>query len=223
MNLNGEQLQLKYIPLDQVILWDDNPKKHDVGGLIQSIKTYGFVDPPKFDPSLNGGKGGVVYGSGRSKCVKMIKQETPNEPPRGVLVDDKGEWYLPVLFGVDAESEAVARALAIDHNNLTMAGGDFDLWDYAKMWNQESYAEVLRSLAACDVPPVTMSQDDIATYLRIIENGVAAKEFSEGIAEGVALEALFKIRVPAENAAELETPLRELLTQFPQAKLEKIV
>lgn len=223
MNLNGEQLQLKYIPLDHVILWDENPKKHDVGGLMQSIKRYGFVDPPKFDPQLNGGTGAVVFGSGRSKCVKMIKQETPNEPPRGVLVDDKGEWYLPVLFGVDAESEAVARALAIDHNNLTMAGGDFDLWDYAKMWNQESYAEVLRSLAACDVPPVTMSQDDIATYLRIIENGVAAKEFSEGIAEGVALEALFKIRVPAENAAELETPLRELLTQFPQAKLEKIV
>ncbi|MCG3155092.1 MAG: hypothetical protein DKINENOH_01694 [bacterium] len=223
MTLNGEKLQLKYLPLEQVLLWDDNPKKHDVGGLIQSIKTYGFVDPPKFDPSLNGGKGGVVYGNGRSQGVKLIRTQTPNEPPRGVLVDDKGGWYLPVLFGLDAESEAVAQALAIDHNNLTMAGGDFDLWDYAKMWNQESYAEVLRSLAACDVPPVTMSQDDIATYLRVIENGVAAKEFSEGIAEGVALEALFKIRVPAENAGEFETPLRELLTQFPQAKLEKIV
>ncbi len=37
MNLNGEQLQLKYIALAQVILWDENPKKHDVGGLMQSI------------------------------------------------------------------------------------------------------------------------------------------------------------------------------------------
>lgn len=36
MNLNGEQLQLKYIPLDQVILWDENPKKHDIGALMQS-------------------------------------------------------------------------------------------------------------------------------------------------------------------------------------------
>lgn len=223
MNLNGEQLQLKYLPLEQVILWDENPKKHDVGGLMQSIKRYGFVDPPKFDPQLNGGSGGIVYGNGRSECVKMIKQDTPNEPPRGVLVDDKGEWYLPVLFGLDAESEAVARALAIDHNNLTMAGGDFDLWDYAKMWNQESYAEVLRSLESSEVPPITMSQEDIASYLRIINAGVEAKEYGEGIAEGVELEALFKIRVPADEAEEIEPPLREFLEQFPQAKMEKIV
>lgn len=223
MNLNGEQLQLKYLPLEQVILWDENPKKHDVGGLMQSIKRYGFVDPPKFDPQLNGGSGGIVYGNGRSECVKMIKQDTPNEPPRGVLVDDKGEWYLPVLFGLDAESEAVARALAIDHNNLTVAGGDFDLWDYAKMWNQESYAEVLRCLEESEIAPITMSQEDIASYLRIINAGVEAKEYGEGIAEGVELEALFKIRVPADEAEEIETPLREFLEQFPQAKMEKIV
>lgn len=223
MTLNGEKLQLKYLPIEQVFLWDDNPKKHDVGGLIQSIKTYGFVDPPKFDPSLNGGKGGIVYGNGRSECVKMIKQDTPNEPPRGVLVDDQGGWYLPVLFGLDAESEAVARALAIDHNNLTMAGGDFDLWDYAKMWNQESYAEVLRSLEGSEMAPITMSQEDIASYLRIINAGVEAKEYGEGIAEGVELEALFKIRVPMDDADEIEAPLKEFLTQFPQARMEKIV
>lgn len=223
MNLNGEQLQLKYIPLNQVVLWDDNPKKHDIGGLMQSLKRYGFVDPPKFDPHLNNGKGGIVYGNGRSECVKLIKQETPHEPPRGVLLDDKGEWFLPVLFGLDAESEAIAKALALDHNNLTMAGGDFDLWDYAKMWNQESYAEVLRSLENADVPPVTMSHEDIASYLRTINSGIEGKPFGEGIAEGVELEALFKIRVPVEEAEEIEAPLKEFLEQFPQARLEKIV
>lgn len=223
MNLNGEKLQLKYVPLDQVILWDENPKKHDVGGLMQSIKRYGFVDPPKFDPQLNGGSGGIVYGNGRSECVKVIKQDTPNESPRGVLVDDKGEWYLPVLFGLDAESEAVARALAIDHNNLTMAGGDFDLWDYAKMWNQESYAEVLRNLESSEMVPITMSHDDIASYLRILNAGVAGREFGEGIAEGIELEALFKIRVPVDDAEEIEAPLKEFLEQFPQARMEKIV
>jgi len=187
MALNGERLQLQHVALNQVALWDSNPKKHDVAGLIQSIKRYGFVDPPKFDPQLNGGSGGIVYGNGRSECVKLIQEETPHEPPRGVLVDDKGEWYLPVLFGLDAESEAVARALAIDHNNLTMAGGDFDLWDYAKMWNQESYAEVLRRLETSEVPPISMSHEDIASYLRIIDNGVEAKEFGESIADTIEL------------------------------------
>lgn len=128
MNLNGEQLQLKYVPLAQVVLWDENPKKHDIGGLMQSIKRYGFVDPPKFDPQLNNGNGGIVYGNGRSECVKLIKQETPHDPPRGVLVDDKGEWFLPVLFGLDAESEAIAKALAIDHNNLGALKNDLFLY-----------------------------------------------------------------------------------------------
>ena len=223
MNLNGEKMQLKYVPLAQVALWDKNPKKHDIGGLMQSIKRHGFVDPPKFDPSLNEGKGGIVYGNGRSECVKLIKQETPHEPPRGVLVDDKGEWFLPVLFGLHAESEAVAKALAIDHNNLTLAGGDFDMWDYAKMWNQESYAEVLRSLESADVPPITMSHEDIASYLRILSSGIEGKPFGEGIAEGVELEALFKIRVPVDEAEEIEAPLKEFLEQFPQARMEKIV
>ncbi len=223
MNLNGEQLQLKYIPLVQVILWDENPKKHDIGGLIQSIKRYGFIDPPKYDPRLNSGKGGIVYGNGRSECVMLIKQESPHEPPRGVLVDDKGGWHLPVLFGLDAESEAIAKALAIDHNNLTMAGGDFDLWDYAKMWNQESYAEVLRSLETSEVPPITMSHEDITSYLRIMGSGIEGKQFGESVAEGIELEALFKIRVPVDEAEEIETPLREFLAQFPQARMEKIV
>lgn len=140
-----------------------------------------------------------------------------------MLLDDKGEWFLPVLFGLDAESEAIAKALALDHNNLTMAGGDFDLWDYAKMWNQESYAEVLRSLENADVPPVTMSHEGIASYLRTINSGIEGKPFGEGIAEGVEVEALFKIRVPMEDAEEIEAPLKEFLEQFPQARLEKIV
>lgn len=71
--------------------------------------------------------------------------------------------------------------------------------------------------------PITKSHEDIASYLRIINASVEAKEFSEGIAEGVELEALFKIRVPVEDAEKIETPLREFLEQFPQAQMEKIV
>jgi hypothetical protein len=36
-----------------------------------------------------------------------------------------GCWAGPVVFGNDLASRAVAEAFAIDHNNLTLAGGDF--------------------------------------------------------------------------------------------------
>jgi len=146
--LNGEQLQLKYIPLDQVALWDENPKRHAVEKLIESILRYGFLDPPKFDSHLrgdlnNGSRGALVFGNGRAKCVKLIRDD-PNRKgvPRGVCLDKDGNWFLPVLFGVDAESEAVARALAIDHNALTLGDG-FDYWEMARIWNQGDYAKLL--------------------------------------------------------------------------------
>lgn len=91
------------------------------------------------------------------------------------------------------------------------------------MWNQDSYAEVLRSLESTDAPPITMSHEDIASYLRTINGGIEGKPFGEGIAEGIVLEALFKIRVPVDAADEIEAPLKEFLEQFPQARMKKIV
>jgi hypothetical protein len=69
--VQGEVVTIKYLPLSvaaerlEGLLWGKNAKRHDAGGLWQSIKRYGFIDPPKFDRSLNGGKGGIgVTGDG---------------------------------------------------------------------------------------------------------------------------------------------------------------
>ncbi len=222
--LKGEQLQLKYILLDQVILWDDNPKKHDESALISSILKYGFADSPKYDPNLNNGKGGLVYGNGRSICLKMIRDDLQYDVvPRGIAVDQDGNWHVPVLFGVDAESEAAAKSFAVDHNNLTMSGGDFDHWDMAKMWETDDYAAVLRSLQDAETLPLTMNDADISSFLSMIENGVEGREFDESIADGVELEAVFKIRIPVDDADALEEALDKVVADFDGAKLEKIV
>ena len=60
----SDELVIRQVPLDQARRWDRNPKRHDFGALIQSIARYGFKDTPKFEPSLNGGGGGLSRATG---------------------------------------------------------------------------------------------------------------------------------------------------------------
>lgn len=154
--LEGERLELRYIRLDQAVLWDENPKQHDIGKLAAAIRRYGFQDPPKFDSTL----GALIYGNGRTHALTwMHKQHEPL--PRGILRDQEGHWYLPVKFGLDLESQAVARAFALDHNNLTMAGGEFSPLDIGRMWDERAYTQMLRGLADDDLLPVSVDGDDL--------------------------------------------------------------
>ena len=49
-------------------------------------------------------------------------------------VGEDGEWLVPVLYGVDAESEAGAEAYGVDHNASVLGGGDYSLTDHMRMW-----------------------------------------------------------------------------------------
>lgn len=159
-DLQGEQIRTEYVNLDHVVLWDENPKEHDIGSIVASIRRYGFRDPLAYDSTLRA----LVEGHGRSHALRMMR-EAGEDAPRGIATDSDGAWYVPVLFGVDAESEATAKAYAIDHNNLTMAG-EFEVWDVAKIWDEEAYTALLQEMAASDVFPVTVDNDDLDALLR---------------------------------------------------------
>jgi hypothetical protein len=171
--ITGDTLSLKFVPLsalsklDEVLL-QKNYKKHDIGGLWQSIDRYGFVNPAKFDINLNGGSGGLVFGNGRTEAIVGMLIEAQREkkdPPRGIATNADGEWCIPVLFGVNQASESLARALAIDDNNFVMAGGDFTAWDMAKMWDTTEYVGVLKELAEEDTLAITVDEDGLASLL----------------------------------------------------------
>jgi hypothetical protein len=154
-----DQLELRYVPLGSIAYWDANAKKHDIGAIARSICKYGFLDPPKWDTNLNGGLGGIAEGNGRKEALeRLIGQGL--EPPRGIVVKD-GQWLIPVLFGVDAASEAQAQAYGLDHNTLTMMGGEFSAIDLSKMYEQEDYLDLLKSLADDDALPVSVDGDDL--------------------------------------------------------------
>lgn len=151
-----DALELRYIPLAQAKRWDENPKLHDLDRLIISIETHGFGDPPKFDATLDG----LVYGNGRTEALERMRQ-ADKEVPRGIAVLEDGEWAVPVIFGVDAESKAAAVAFAVDHNNLTLLGGDLGFADLLQIWDETGLQAALESapgaselLASLDPPDV---------------------------------------------------------------------
>lgn len=155
-----EQLELRYIPLTQAQRWDENPKLHDLDRLIRSIETHGFGDPPKVDATL----GALVYGNGRTEALERMRQQG-KQPPRGILLTEDGEWAVPVIFGVDAESEAHARVFAVDHNNLTLLGGDLGFADLLQIWDEEGLQAVLRDTPEAGALLASLDTDHVDALL----------------------------------------------------------
>ena len=171
-----ERLRIEYVPLDLALLWEDNQKRHDIGGIIESIRLHGFKDPPKFEPTLNDGKGGFVEGNGRAEALAVM-EKNGDDLPRGVTIMEQGGWAIPVLFGVDAASEAAAAAYGIDHNQLTMAGGDFSIYDTLRMWDV-GFANQVKRLAEEDVLPASIDGDAVDALVAM-DNLPTRPDFSE--------------------------------------------
>lgn len=156
-----QQLEIRFVPLSQVVLWDDNPKQHDIGSIIDSIMQSGFRDPPAWDETLQG----LIEGNGRTQALREMK-ECGMETPKGITVNESnGEWMIPVLYGLDAETKSSAVKYAIDHNNITLMGGDFSVHDITRLWNRDSYLMALQELDDENDMPVSIDSDDLAALI----------------------------------------------------------
>lgn len=159
-----DRLELRYVRLSDLRRWSGNAKLHDIGALIQSIKRYGFKDPPKVEPTLNDGQGGIVAGNGRWEALALMRDDG-EEPPRGIALDEDGEWCVPVLFGVDAASRAEAEAFGVDANNLTVSGGDLGIDSMLGLWDEQSLTTLLTSLGEEGELPITLDGEDLDALL----------------------------------------------------------
>jgi len=151
---------VKYIPLGRATVLEGNPKLHDVEKLKESIRRHGFKMPPRFEPKLNRGKGGIVAGNGRIEAVIAMKRGG-EKPPRGIIAKNN-QWFVPVLFGVDAISEKAAKAYAVDDNNLTMGDG-YANNEIARLWDMDGYLALLKDADKDFL--VSMEQEDIEALL----------------------------------------------------------
>jgi hypothetical protein len=159
--MSEERLELRYVPLAQARRWDENPKKHDLDALVRSIETHGFGDPPKYDATL----GALVYGNGRTEALERMRA-AGKEPPRGIGLLEDGEWAVPIIFGVDAESRAAAVAFAIDHNNLVLAGGNLGIEELLGIWDEEGLQRVLAGTPDAGALLASLDAGDVDALLR---------------------------------------------------------
>ena len=137
-------LRIVYAKLSDAALWDDNPKRHDVGGIMASIRQHGFRDAPIYDHTL----GAIVAGNGRASVLAEMQAQGRTErdeawPPAGVVEDATGEWWLPLQVGIDAPTREEAEAFGVDHNVLTLGGSGLEFAQVAGLFDRERLEEVL--------------------------------------------------------------------------------
>jgi hypothetical protein len=209
------ELTLKYVPLSKLTYWEQNPKLHDIGAISASIKKHGFRDPLGWDCQLNGGEGGVIEGNGRLETLtKMKEQKSP--VPRGILEAD-GDWLVPVLFGVDAESEAAAQAFGIDHNSLTMMGGAFTALDISKLYDT-TYLDLLEDLMAKDSEALASFSGDDWDFLKGLgEDGEG--DVSGADDPGMSYQQKYAVAVYCDDEADQEKVFNNLRSQGYNCKI----
>lgn len=171
-------LQIRYVRLRDAVLWDRNPKRHDMGGIIQSIRLHGFRDAPIYDATL----GAIVAGNGRTTALHQMfeagrQPEDENWPPEGVVADSAGDWWMPMQFGIDAASREQAAAFGLDHNLLTATGGDLGFQELVSLFDHDRLVEVLQASAVAGVTVVSLDPDDLDALLHppVPQPGTAAE------------------------------------------------
>jgi hypothetical protein len=179
-----DHLELHYFAikdLEQYFL-EGNSKQHDCPKVWESIMKYGFSDPLKLDPALNGGKGGVVEGNGRLQATLWSK-EKGFEPAWGIKVTEDGQWCLPCLVGVNQYSEAAAIAYSIEHNVSNTWGTGLTPIDAGKLFDWDSLSVQLEELSTAEFE--LLSWDDAvleelsASALKDDEDEIQGREGSQ--------------------------------------------
>lgn len=112
-----DDVELQFLTFDELEAWDRNPKDHDVGLLITSLRTYGLIRPP----AINTTTGKLLYGHGLSKALKTM-HESGEDPPRRVRADN-GTWTIPTHV-VDLEEPLHEPYLVIDNRSTELGGWD---------------------------------------------------------------------------------------------------
>lgn len=149
----GEVRRTEYVRLRELQGADVNPKAHDRQGIALSISSHGLAELPMIDERT----GRLIAGHGRLADLCERRGRGDTDPPAGILLDDDGEWLVPVQRGWASRDDEHARAYLVASNKLTESGG----------WDLDVLPGYLAELAEIDLLPLTgFTDDELAELLK---------------------------------------------------------
>lgn len=168
----SETTQRMWMPVPEIpnYIWSENPKRHDIGALIQIIQDVGFKDTPRFNenlPNTQGSNGAFVYGNGRATALYQMWKAGDYDLP-GNVVEIEGVWHMPFDSGLDSDL-ALARSFGIDHNILPLSGGDYGVKEMMAIFDEEKLATVWEASAKDGANLVTLDSDDLKALWKYLE------------------------------------------------------
>lgn len=110
--------RIEYVRLCDIVPAIRNPKSHDLPSLIHSVKSHGYADAAILDERTHR----LVAGHGRTAALVAMKAHG-DKVPDGIMLDEDGEWLIPVQRGWASVDDAHAEAFIIEHNHVSESGG----------------------------------------------------------------------------------------------------
>ncbi len=153
------------VKLEELVGLVRNPKDHDIGEIIKSIRRFGFIHRT----IINSITGHMVAGHGRVEGLRQMKAGG-EKAPLGIRVEG-GSWYVPTDYEEIEPSEEEAVAIAL--NRLEEIGG----------WVDGTLSVVLGDLAAQGekmLEGIGFNGDDLDEILARLDAGKAGDKAGRG-------------------------------------------
>lgn len=138
------------VPLENLKANPANPKSHDLGAIIVSLRAHGFVDAPIVDDRT----GLIIGGHGRVEALRAMLK-AGEKPPAGIEIK-AGKWLVPVQHA-RTRNDDQANALMVVLNRTVELGG----------WEPGALAKILTAAAKAGTIEFTgYDQDDLEKILK---------------------------------------------------------
>ena len=152
------ELRIEYEDLEVLESWPGNPKLHDVEGIANSIRRFGFAAPIVIDETSRR----IVAGHGRREALSKIR--LASEPaPKNVKVEGD-RWLVPVVRGNEFASEEEAERYLLADNRFVELGG----------WDPELLIGMIGKFGDEDLASVGFDREEVDRISRLASEGVEA-------------------------------------------------
>lgn len=190
--------RLEYLRLSDIVGAERNPKLHDEAGIAASIAEHGFGELPLMDDRT----GRLVAGHGRITDLRD-KFQRGQDPPDGIVVDDDGEWTVPVIRGWQSGDDLKAVRYLLGSNGLTISGG----WDDGGL---VALLDEIRQVDAAMLDGTGFTEGDVDDLLKLTAPP-DLDELGDGLGDPDASDAwpVVRVKVPPHMHAAWRTVVEE--------------